>query len=364
LTIDGNLVFSGVNRVVSGLSSLGATYLNATTYKQGGVVYDLSLVNRLSLTTLGTAEASKALVLDSTSSARGVVSLEINQTAALTTSSTMDAFGLILRRNSATTGDTAGMAFATTNVSSINTSTGGSSVIFTRASGGQGIGYLSFNLRTSSAAALTPLSEVLKFNTDGSSTFLYAVSAPSITLSTVGTGLQKPNLKFWNATTSLYDHFDHSAFVSFRYGGAVASRVLVVDSNKDIGSIRDLKAVNINGSSKVSGNLGDFGSISIGGTWIITNSRQLQNIGDATISGTMNAYSGYQLKGATLVDSSQNIFAASFLGDYAQLDKTAGTVYSSTIKSNEYNLALSQASNTSATYSGMAFHVDTSGLSV
>jgi len=66
----------------------------------------------------------------------------------------------------------------------------------------------------------------------------------------------------------------------------------------------------------------------------------------------------------TLVDSSQNIFAASFLGDYAQLDKTAGTVYSSTIKSNEYNLALSQASNTSATYSGMAFHVDTSGLSV
>jgi hypothetical protein len=39
-------------------------------------------------------------------------------------------------------------------------------------------------------------------------------------------------------------------------------------------------------------------------------------------------------------------------------------VYSSTIKSNEYNLALSQASNTSATYSGMAFHVDTSGLSV
>jgi hypothetical protein len=86
LAIDGNLVFNGVDRVVSGLSSLGATNINAINYKQAGTTYDLSLVNRLSLTTLGSAEASKALVLDSTSSARGVATMEINQTATLSTS--------------------------------------------------------------------------------------------------------------------------------------------------------------------------------------------------------------------------------------------------------------------------------------
>jgi hypothetical protein len=220
------LVLDG-SGAIGTITSLTATYLNATTYKQSGIIYDLSLVNRLSLTTLGTAAASKALVLDSTSSARGVASLEINQTATLSTSSTMDAFGLILRRNSATIGDTAGIAFGATNVSSISTTTGGASMIFTR-TGSQGIGFLSINLRTSSATAMTPLSEVLKFNTDGSSTFAYSVSAPSLTLSTGGVGMNLPNLKFWNATTSLYDNFDHSAFVSFTYGGAVASKVLVV----------------------------------------------------------------------------------------------------------------------------------------
>jgi hypothetical protein len=148
LTIDGNLTFTGASRSITGLNSISATDINATTYKQSGTTYDLSLVNRLALTTLGSAEASKALVLDSTSSARGVATMEINQTATLSTSSSMDAFGLILRRNSATIGDTAGIALGTTNVSSISTTTGGASIIFTR-TGAQGIGTLSLNLRTS-----------------------------------------------------------------------------------------------------------------------------------------------------------------------------------------------------------------------
>jgi hypothetical protein len=110
--------------------------------------------------------------------------MEINQTATLTTSSTMADFGLILRRNSATIGDTAGIAFGTTNASSASTTTGRASMIFAR-TGSQGIGTLSIKLRTSLATALTPLSEVLKFNTDGSSNFAYAVSAPSITTDTI-----------------------------------------------------------------------------------------------------------------------------------------------------------------------------------
>jgi hypothetical protein len=186
----------------------------------------------------------------------------------------------------------------------------------------------------------------------------------NLTLSTGGTGLQIPNLKFYNSTTALYDNFNHAYYLNVVEGGAVAQKALVVDINKDIGSIRNLDAVNINGSTKVSGTLGDFGSISIGGTSIITSTRHIQNIGNITISGTMNAVAGYQLNGSTLVDSSQNIYGSSIIADYAQLDKTAGTAYSSTMKSNEYNLVLSQSSNTSGTYSGMAFHVNTSGLDV
>jgi hypothetical protein len=293
MTIDGNLVFSGASRTITGLSSMEATKINATTYKQAGTTYDLSLVNRLSLTTLGSAEASKALVLDSTSSARGVASLEINQTATLSASSTMDAFGLILRRNSATIGDTSGIALGVTNVSSISTTTGGASVIFTR-TGSQGIGTLSFNLRTSSATAMTPLSEVLTFNADGSSTFPYAVS------------------------------FSNNVSIS---------------------------------------GIANIGSVQIGGTGIITSGRHIQNIGNIACSGTMNAFSGYQVNGSTLADSSRNVFAASVLADYAQLDKTAGSVYSSTLLTNQYNLALSSSSNVSATFSGLAFHIDTAPLS-
>jgi hypothetical protein len=293
LTIDGNLSFTGASRTMTGLSSLSSTDVNATTYKQSGTTYDLSLVNRLSLTTLGSAEASKSLVLDSTSSARGVVSLEINQTATLSTSSSMDVFGLILRRNSATLNDTSGIAFGVTNVSSISTTTGGASVIFTR-TGAQGIGTLSFNLRTSSATAMTPLSEVLKFNADGSSTFAYPAS---------------------------------------------------FSSNLSISGIANV------------------GSVQIVGTEIITSGRHIQNIGNITCSGTMNAFNGYQVNGSTFVDSTRNVFAASVLADYAQLSKTAGSVYSSTLLTNQYNLALSNSSNVSATFAGLAFLIDTAPLS-
>jgi hypothetical protein len=232
-------------------------------------------------------------VLDSTSSARGLATMEINQTATLSTSSTMDAFGLILRRNSATLNDTSDIAFGVTNVSSISTTTGGASIIFTR-TGSQGIGTLSLNVRTSSATALTPLSEVLKFYADGSSTFPYAVS---------------------------------------------------FSNNVSISGVANL------------------GSIQIGGTEIITSGRHIQNIGNIACSGTMNAFAGYQLNRATLVDSTQNVFASSFLGAYAELSKTAGTVYSSTQNTNLYNLALSNLSNVSATFSGLAFHIDTAPLS-
>jgi hypothetical protein len=77
----------------------------------------------------------------------------------------------------------------------------------------------------------------------------------------------------------------------------------------------------------------------------------------------MNAFNGYQVNGSTLADSTRNVFAASLIGVYAQLDKTAGSVYSSTLLTNQYNLALSNSSNVSATFSGLALHIDTAPLS-
>ncbi|GMF37571.1 unnamed protein product [Phytophthora lilii] len=133
----------------------------------------------------------------------------------------------------------------------------------------------------------------------------------NLTLNTSGTGLQIPSMKFWNPTSSIYDTFNHSLYVGITLGGAVASKALVVDANKDIGSIRNLDAQNLNGSIKVSGTLGDFGSIKIGGTDVITSSRHIQNIGNIACSGTMNASAGIQINSINLVDASRNISAAS-----------------------------------------------------
>ncbi|GMF41785.1 unnamed protein product [Phytophthora lilii] len=113
-----------------------------------------------------------------------------------------------------------------------------------------------------------------------------------------------------------FDHIDlqnpqSDYYFDITLGGALASKALVVDANKDIGSIRTLDAQNLNGSIKVSGTLGDFGSIKIGGTDVITSSRHIQNIGNIACSGTMNASAGIQINSINLVDASRNISAAS-----------------------------------------------------
>ncbi|GMF23206.1 unnamed protein product [Phytophthora lilii] len=70
---------------------------------------------------------------------------------------------------------------------------------------------------------------------------------------------------------------------------------------------------NLNGSIKVSGTLGDVGSIRISGTDVITSSRHIQNIGNISCSGTMNAFAGYQVNSGAFVDASRNISAATLL---------------------------------------------------
>jgi hypothetical protein len=324
VSIDGNLSFTGASRTITGLSSISATTLTGT----------LSTAAQTAITSVG---ALNGLTID----------------------------GNLVVSGSARTITGLNSISATTLTGTISTGTQGSITSLGTLSGLTIGGNLTF---TGAARTISGLSSItattLTGAVSGAQTGITAVGILSnLTLSTGGTGLQIPNLKFYNSTTVSYDNFDHSAFVSFTYGGAVASKALVVDSNKDIGSIRDLDAVNINGSTKVSGTLTDFGSIRVDGTQVITATRSIQNIGDISLVGAVNADFGYQVAGSTLADSSRNVFAASVLADYAQLDKAAGTVYSSTFKSNEYNLVLSQGSNTGSTYSGLAFHIDTIALS-
>jgi hypothetical protein len=180
----------------------------------------------------------------------------------------------------------------------------------------------------------------------------------NLTLSTGGTGLQIPSMKFWNATSSSYDTFNHSAFIGFTYGGAVASKALVVDSTRSISSIGSLSADSLNGSSSVSGTLCDFGSFRCGGTDIITSSRHIQNIGTVTCSGNLNTLSEIQINSVDFVDASRNIYATSLT---SSIPSTAN--FSSTGLVNSYNVILRNPSITSSRFAGMCFHIDTAAIS-
>lgn len=127
-------------------------------------------------------------------------------------------------------------------------------------------------------------------------------------------------------------------------------------SQTGITAIGSLSSLTVSGSA-------NLGSIQIAGTEIITNGRNIYNVGNITCSGTVNAFNGYQVNGSTFADASRNVFGASIIADYAQLAKTAGSTFSSSLRSNQYNLALSNASDASATFSGLAFHINTQDLS-
>ncbi|KAF1786741.1 hypothetical protein GQ600_8957 [Phytophthora cactorum] len=70
---DSNVSLSGASRVLS-LTGTGS-YIDASAFRLSGVAYDICLVSRLALTTMGTTEASKAIVLDSTRSCSNIFGL-------------------------------------------------------------------------------------------------------------------------------------------------------------------------------------------------------------------------------------------------------------------------------------------------
>jgi len=145
----------------------------------------------------------------------------------------------------------------------------------------------------------TTLTGTLQTGAQGNITSLGILS--NLTLSTGGTGLQIPNLKFYNSTTVSYDNFNHSYYLSVVEGGCVASKALVVDSNKDIGSIRNLScsgtftaSTSISTPSLTTDTITKAGTQTMSATTLNLNPTTLQ-IKGTTLSATateLNALSG------------------------------------------------------------------------
>ncbi|GMF66383.1 unnamed protein product [Phytophthora lilii] len=164
LSIGGSLTISGTSRVLSITGS--GSYINATAYRQGGTAYDISAVSKLSLTTDGIAEASKALVLDSSLNMRGIVAFEVNHSStSITSSSMMSSYALLLRSKSTAVGASTGICFAAT-TNAIGSSTGGASILFS-ASGANSVGALTINVKPTSGGVSTALSEAVRITSDG-----------------------------------------------------------------------------------------------------------------------------------------------------------------------------------------------------
>jgi len=154
----------------------------------------------------------------------------------------------------------------------------------------------------------------------GSQTGITAVGTLNyLTLSTGGTGLQTPNLKFYNSTTVSYDNFNHSYYLSVVEGGCVASKALVVDSNKDIGSIRNLSctgtftaSTSISTPSVTTDTITKAGTQTFSATTLNLNPTTLQ-IKGTTLSATateLNALSGLPASSTELNYSDITTFGA------------------------------------------------------
>jgi len=333
----------GINNDISGIGALSCSSLtvNGSTVSSPPI-YVLDI-------TPGQATTNKALVLDGSGAIATITSLTATsitgtlQTGAqgnITSLGTLS--GLTIGGNLAFTG----ASRAVSGLSSISATT------------------LTGSLSTAAQTAITSVGTLT-----------------NLTLSTTNTGLFVPNIKFWNSTTSLYDNFNHLYYIGVSEGGCVAQKALIVDINKDIGSIRTLNAVNLNGSTKVSGTLADFGSIRVDGTEIITATRSIQNIGDIACSGTMNAFDGYQVNSVAFVDSNRNITANSIGGTLStvaqpnitsigkqtflratrgEFEVASGTAGDGAAGYNTYPLSIGNDTDTVGTIAGVSFMIDSS----
>jgi len=280
------------------LMRLGTNSLNIIFLQPSGNVYIGSSNDTHKLYIDGTLRATEI-----TGSAATLSSLGIATSNTTTNSSLASDYALSLINPISTNGNQVGMIFGISGNAS-NLYTGGASIVHQR-SDTNSIGLLRFNIRTSSGA-LDPLIEAFRINDDASTTFNYPMTIDG-------------NLIFTGASRTITGLSSISA--------TTIAGTLSTGAQTAITSLGTLSALTVSGSASL-------GSIQISGTEIITSGRHIQNIGDITCSGTMNAFDGYQVNGSTFTYSARNVFAASVIGVYAQLDKTSGSVYSSTQNTN------------------------------
>jgi hypothetical protein len=168
----------------------------------------------------------------------------------------------------------------------------------------------------------------------GAQTGITAVGTlTNLTLSTGGAGLQTPNLKFYNSTTVSYDNFNHNYYLSVVEGGCVASKALVVDSNKDIGSIRNLSctgtftaSTSISTPSLTTDTITKAGTQTMSATTLNINPTTLQ-IRGTTLSATateLNALSGLTASSTELNYSDITTLGSFQSGKVMTLEATSG----------------------------------------
>jgi len=238
----------GLTTFAAGLSVNGTLLLN-------GDILDLSLISGV---VAGTPQASKALSLNGS----GVISGNLTLTGGVIASQLTGAIQTVAQP-------------LITSLGTLSALTIGGNLVFT---GG------SRTLTGLSSLTATSLNGTLITAAQTNITSVGTLS--SLTMNMGGIGIDTPGLKF-NGTT-----FDQSLYLSITQGAGVASKAMVLNSSKDISGINSLSATTLNGTTSVSGTLGDFGSLSIGSTSVITFSRNIQNIGTLTTSDTIKCSRG------------------------------------------------------------------------
>jgi hypothetical protein len=378
LSINGTLLVGGQEVVAPPSYVVGITPGTAANNKVLVLDGSGSIATIASLTAMNIYGCIKTAAQHNITSLGTLSGLTISAANSTSNASIMSEYPLRLVNPNSTNGLQVGMVFGVSaNLPSLYS--GGASIVHRR-SDTNSAGSLLFNIRSSPVAS-DPLVESFRINQDASLSINYPMTIDG-NLSFSGASRVISGLSSISATTltGALSSAAQPAITSIgtlsalTIGGNLtftgASRVITglssisattltgtlsTAAQNGITSVGTLSSLTVSGASSL-------GAVQIAGTEVITSSRHIQNVGDITCSSVMNAFLGYQLNGATLVDSTQNIFATSINAAYVQLAKAAGSVYSSTQNTNQYNLALSNSSNTSTPFSGLAFHVDTGSL--
>ena len=229
LTISGGLGISGSTNIGGDINLTGSLILNGTT-----ITATAAEINWLDITAAGTAEASKALVLDANRDITNINNLtltnligsnvslssaNLNNFNTSTTNSTIitpssftNQYDIYLRKNLGGNNNTLGIAFHLT-TNDVSSTIPNSSIICTRTAVSQG--YLSFNTSQVERLRISETGNVNIINHNGSSSGL------------------KLNDILVTATATELNYNDITAI-----GTAEASKALVLDANRDITNIR------------------------------------------------------------------------------------------------------------------------------